>query len=154
MSNLSNDLKSVIRLLQVILPVNQSTHGPAPSPNGPSSSREAFLRPTSPRMLSVKIDHGDHHPTRFEDIVHVQRQDGVLETSLGGGPLPFSVPVSPNPIPQVSLKPSVTSNGDLKKPSAAPVKETNLVLFQESSDSEKEGEPSKIEYDSEGGTDL
>ncbi|XP_071822601.1 voltage-gated inwardly rectifying potassium channel KCNH3-like isoform X2 [Apostichopus japonicus] len=155
-SNLSNDLKSVIRLLQVILPVNQSTHGPTPSPNGPSgSSREAFLRPTSPRMLSVKIDHGDHHPTRFEDIVHVQRQDGVLETSLGGGPLPFSIPpVSLNPLPTVALKTSVTSNGDIKKLSAPPVKETNLVLFQESSDSEKEGDPLKVDYDSEDGTDL
>lgn len=106
-------------------------------------------------MLSVKIDHGDHHPTRFEDIVHVQRQDGVLETSLGGGPLPFSIPpVSLNPLPTVALKTSVTSNGDIKKLSAPPVKETNLVLFQESSDSEKEGDPLKVDYDSEDGTDL
>lgn len=54
-------------------------------------------------MLSVKIEQGDQSLT--EDIVHVQRQDGVLETSLGSS-------IHESGILHSTSTPSMTENGE------------------------------------------
>ncbi len=79
-SNLSHDLKAVVKLLQVITPLNApSTSSNQAGVNGPGSANFSH----APKVLTVKIEQGDQSLT--EDIVHVQRHDGLLETSLGTG---------------------------------------------------------------------
>ncbi|XP_072033698.1 voltage-gated delayed rectifier potassium channel KCNH8-like isoform X2 [Amphiura filiformis] len=79
-SNLSHDLKAVVKLLQVITPLNNSSTGANQAGiNGPGIGNFSH----APKVLTVKIEQGDQSLT--EDIVHVQRQDGLLETSLGPG---------------------------------------------------------------------
>ena len=82
MSNLSQDLRAVVKLLQVITPLASTTQtvnvgANTASLNGPAASS---LQAPPPCVMTVKIGQGGE-----EDIIHVQRQDGVLETSLGGG---------------------------------------------------------------------
>lgn len=78
-SNLSHDLKAVVKLLKVITPLNSQNAGNQGGINGPGNANFSH----APKVLTVKIEQGDQSLT--EDIVHVQRHDGLLETSLGTG---------------------------------------------------------------------
>ncbi|XP_033629263.1 potassium voltage-gated channel subfamily H member 8-like isoform X1 [Asterias rubens] len=157
-SSLSQDLKAVVRLLQVISPAN--TVSPNPSGvNGPNSSPTlSHTGRLSPRLPAPKTAPKE---TRFEDIVHVQRRDGVLETSLGSGILETSLSGGlPSTIQCEEKLPSCSSSlqsltgATLKH--EGPMRETNIILFQdtEPTDQVQDTKRDLFDFDSEGGTDL
>nr|XP_054749999.1 potassium voltage-gated channel subfamily H member 8-like [Lytechinus pictus] len=177
-SNLSQDLRAVVKLLQVISPMASSSQNQASNVaaavvssglNGPATP--GLPAPPAPCVMTVKIGQGGE-----EDIIHVQRQDGVLETSLGGG-IPELPPGTMGPTVAAltsAVMASATSNSacsTLERPrkrtnssdtakdeegaSGTSVKETNLVLFQGPDESLTESESlERLDYDSENGTDL
>ncbi|XP_071942761.1 voltage-gated delayed rectifier potassium channel KCNH8-like [Antedon mediterranea] len=134
-TNLSQDLKSILRLLHVISPL------PA-SPNSPDAIGTNHLQ-TPPKVLTVKIEQSGNQ--RYEDIIHVQRQDGLLETSIGSGILASQDNKEPIPEKQCSKNP------------------TNVTLLPHPSErvelgrpmtSTKSREDDSGQYDSENGTEL
>eukprot|EP00057_Strongylocentrotus_purpuratus_P019181 XP_011673655.1 PREDICTED: potassium voltage-gated channel subfamily H member 8 isoform X3 [Strongylocentrotus purpuratus] len=175
-SNLSQDLRAVVKLLQVIGPIastsaNQAANAVAASSglNGPATP--GLPAPPAPCIMTVKIGQSGE-----EDIIHVQRQDGVLETSLGGG-IPELPPGTMGPTVAAlasAVMASASSNSacsTLERPrkrtnssdtakddegaSGSRVKETNLVLFQGPDENMTESESlERLDYDSENGTDL
>ncbi|XP_054749999.2 potassium voltage-gated channel subfamily H member 8-like [Lytechinus pictus] len=177
-SNLSQDLRAVVKLLQVISPMASSSQNQASNVaaavvssglNGPATP--GLPAPPAPCVMTVKIGQGGE-----EDIIHVQRQDGVLETSLGGG-IPELPPGTMGPTVAAltsAVMASATSNSacsTLERPrkrtnssdtakdeegaSGTSVKETNLVLFQGPDENLTESESlERLDYDSENGTDL
>ncbi len=156
-SNLSQDLKAVVRLLQVISPATTVSQNPS-GVNGPHSS--PTLSPTgrlSPRLPAAKTGPKE---TRFEDIVHVQRRDGVLETSLGSGILETSL--SSGLPSSIHCEEKLHSSSSLQSLTGAtakhegPVRETNIILFQgtEPTDQVQDTQRGLFDFDSEGGTDL
>ncbi|XP_038048828.1 potassium voltage-gated channel subfamily H member 8-like isoform X2 [Patiria miniata] len=153
-SNLSQDLKAVVRLLQVISPGNTSTCNPSGVNNGPHSSPVRSPNSFGPKLKPAAKE------TRFEDIVHVQRRDGVLETSLGSGILETNLSSgltgSTSSIPKFPSSTSLQSlTGATAKPEG-PMRETNIILFQDPEPSEqaKDGKKDLFDFDSENGTDL
>ena len=142
----------------MISPAN--TVSPNPSGvNGPNSSPTlSHTGRLSPRLPAPKTAPKE---TRFEDIVHVQRRDGVLETSLGSGILETSLSGGlPSTIQCEEKLPSCSSSlqsltgATLKH--EGPMRETNIILFQdtEPTDQVQDTKRDLFDFDSEGGTDL
>ncbi|XP_071493337.1 voltage-gated delayed rectifier potassium channel KCNH8-like [Diadema antillarum] len=187
-SHLSQDLRAVVKLLQVISPLassaaQQGTNvagASASSVNGPATLGlpPPPPPPTTPCVMTVKIGQGGE-----EDIIHVQRQDGVLETSLGGGmpELPEgamgpTVAALTSAAMASASSNSASASSTLERPSrrgsgggaaggstdkddasssAASVRQTSLVLFHGPDGNMVESiSMERLDYDSENGTDL
>ncbi|XP_033101746.1 potassium voltage-gated channel subfamily H member 8-like isoform X2 [Anneissia japonica] len=133
-TNLSQDLKSILRLLHVISPL-------PPSPNSPEVQGTNHLQ-THPKVLTVKIEQSGNQ--RYEDIIHVQRQDGLLETSIGSGILGN---LDKETVPEKQSSKNPTNVTLLPQPSDRP--ELGRAVATAKSREDDSGQ-----YDSENGTEL